>query len=163
MYVLLCLLHWSISQFTPCPINIHPQNKYERLYAVIMLFFGLVLFATLLGNVTALVNASRKKNYEEMLAQHNLTEFLAINNVPFALALRIQRFTRFAVRGALHRRGPVESLRSRSSQISPTSKIRQTCFDKKCTSIQSSYHRKHVSSEGLTCPCQNRYRCQNMR
>lgn len=86
--------HWSIAQFTPCPIQIHPVNLEERLYTITITIFGLILFASLFGNVTAIINASRKNAYEAMMAEHNLKEFLIVNKVPIALAQRIQTFLR---------------------------------------------------------------------
>lgn len=86
--------HWSIAQFTPCPSHIHPVNLPERLYTVIIIVFGLVLFASLFGNVTAIINASRKSAYEQMMAHHNLKEYLFTNKVSMSLSSRIQKFVR---------------------------------------------------------------------
>lgn len=82
--------HWSLAQFTPCPSHIHPGTFWERVYSVLILIFGLVLFATLIGNVTTTINAGGGAHYEQLKAAHDLKEFLTINKVPFDLAARIQ-------------------------------------------------------------------------
>jgi hypothetical protein len=51
-YLYFTSLHWAISQFTPGGIHIHPQNIAERLYTIICLLFGMVVFSSFLANVT---------------------------------------------------------------------------------------------------------------
>merc|ERR1719330_101728 len=56
LYRYLVAYHWCMAQFTPAPNNFHPQNWRERLCAVSVLFIGLILFTSLLGSITALIN-----------------------------------------------------------------------------------------------------------
>merc|ERR550534_3296038 len=63
----LIAFHWIISQFTPASHELHPTNFHERLFAVFVLFLGLVVFSSLLGSVTALINQSRKEAYSKLI------------------------------------------------------------------------------------------------
>jgi len=45
-------LHWAIAQFTPGPQNIQPQNAAERIFAIFVLLFGMVVFSSFIAGVT---------------------------------------------------------------------------------------------------------------
>lgn len=51
-YQYLTSLHWAVAQFTPGPQNIQPQNCLERVFAVFVLLFGLVIFSSFIAGVT---------------------------------------------------------------------------------------------------------------
>lgn len=51
-YKYLTCMHWAIAQFTPGPQNIQPQNVYERIYAIGVLLFGLVIFSSFIASMT---------------------------------------------------------------------------------------------------------------
>jgi hypothetical protein len=45
-------LHWALAQITPGPNNIQPQNVAERIYAVCILLFGMIIFSSFVASVT---------------------------------------------------------------------------------------------------------------
>jgi hypothetical protein len=45
-------LHWALAQITPGPNNIQPQNVVERIYAVFILLFGMIIFSSFVASVT---------------------------------------------------------------------------------------------------------------
>jgi len=45
-------LHWAIAQFTPGPHPVQPQNSAERVFAIFVLLFGLVVFSSFIAGVT---------------------------------------------------------------------------------------------------------------
>jgi len=94
MYMYIVSFHWTISQFTPAPMNYHPRNVYERLFSICLLLFGLIFFASFIGSVTATINqariAAKKRNYDQNLARL----FILQNQVPASLGNRISAFLR---------------------------------------------------------------------
>jgi len=61
-YSYLTALHWSLTQFTPGSMEIQPQNTIERLYAVIILVFGMIVFSSIVSNITAATNSLKNMN-----------------------------------------------------------------------------------------------------
>jgi len=52
-------LHFAVAQFTPGGINIHPTNTVERFFGVGMLVLGMVVFSTIVGNISQAVKSLR--------------------------------------------------------------------------------------------------------
>jgi len=92
LHCYLVAYHWSMAQFTPAPNNYHPGNWRERLYAVCVLFLGLVLFSSLLGSTTALINQSKQQAYAQMRQDDLMRRFFKDNEVSMALGNRITHF-----------------------------------------------------------------------
>jgi len=61
-YCYLTSLHWSLTQFTPGSMDIQPQNTMERLCAVTVLMFGLIVFSSIVSNITAATNSLKNIN-----------------------------------------------------------------------------------------------------
>eukprot|EP00429_Kryptoperidinium_foliaceum_P018481 CAMPEP_0176029556 /NCGR_PEP_ID=MMETSP0120_2-20121206/14525_1 /TAXON_ID=160619 /ORGANISM="Kryptoperidinium foliaceum, Strain CCMP 1326" /LENGTH=702 /DNA_ID=CAMNT_0017362783 /DNA_START=63 /DNA_END=2172 /DNA_ORIENTATION=+ len=91
-YLYITAFHWSMAQFTPAPNNVHPTNFEERVFALLALFLGLVLFTSLIGRVTALLAQSRRQAYEQLVEAEKLRELCVRKKVPLALSNRIIRF-----------------------------------------------------------------------
>jgi len=53
MYSYLTCLHWAICQFTPGSMHIQPQNVPERVMGVVMLVMGMMIFSSIVSNITA--------------------------------------------------------------------------------------------------------------
>mmetsp|Transcript_58217 Transcript_58217/g.188446 ORF Transcript_58217/g.188446 Transcript_58217/m.188446 type:complete len:337 (+) Transcript_58217:1252-2262(+) len=83
-----------MAQFTPAPNNLHPMNFPERAFAVCVLFVGLVLFSSLLGSTTALLNMSRKEAFDRMKTNDSLRRYLSENQVSLRLSNQVLRFLR---------------------------------------------------------------------
>eukprot|EP00438_Fugacium_kawagutii_P026712 Skav219970 [mRNA] locus=scaffold2879:389420:443892:+ [translate_table: standard] len=58
-------LHWSLTQFTPATVDVHPQNLVERTFAILVLIFGLVLFSSFVSSITA--SMTQLRNMQDSL------------------------------------------------------------------------------------------------
>lgn len=112
--------HWSIAQFTPCAANYHPQSFMERCYAVGMLFIGLVLFSSLLGSVTALINEARKAAFARLKEDDLMRGFLNRNHVPAALMHQVLSFMKEHHRSVTASKKVLESEVPAFSALPPT-------------------------------------------
>jgi hypothetical protein len=83
---------WSLAQFTPAPTDVQPVNTGERLYAIFILFLGLVVYSALLGNVTATINHARADAFKKMVENSLLRTFLAEKHVTDELSHGITLF-----------------------------------------------------------------------
>merc|ERR1719217_1561451 len=46
-------LHWSLTQFAPASMEVSPRTADERVFNIIMILFGLVIFSSFISSVTA--------------------------------------------------------------------------------------------------------------
>jgi len=78
-------LHWSLTQFTPATIEIHPMNERERLFATFTVLFGLLAFSTFLSNITSKMSILRSKYYEHQQNEDLLWRYFSENKVSVEL------------------------------------------------------------------------------
>jgi hypothetical protein len=83
---------WSLSQFTPSSSEILPIDTRERAYALLMVFVGLVIYSSLLGNVTAIVNYARTDIFARLQHNQMLRAFFTEKKVSYALSHTILVF-----------------------------------------------------------------------
>jgi len=95
-YQYLTSFHWSITQFTPSSMHVQPQNLPERLFAIITVVLGLVVFSYLVGSITGSLTQLRAMQEEGAKQFWNLRRFLRHNSVPMALASRILKYLEHA-------------------------------------------------------------------
>eukprot|EP00429_Kryptoperidinium_foliaceum_P018752 CAMPEP_0176041418 /NCGR_PEP_ID=MMETSP0120_2-20121206/20543_1 /TAXON_ID=160619 /ORGANISM="Kryptoperidinium foliaceum, Strain CCMP 1326" /LENGTH=693 /DNA_ID=CAMNT_0017374819 /DNA_START=70 /DNA_END=2149 /DNA_ORIENTATION=+ len=88
-YLYILSFHWSIAQFTPAPNNVHATNFAERLFATVVLFFGLVLFSSLIGRVTALVTKRQQERVEQMKDMERLRSLCTTRLVSLPISNRL--------------------------------------------------------------------------
>jgi len=91
-YQYLTSLHWAIAQFTPGPQNIQPQNCVERIFAVFVLLFGLVIFSSFIAGVT-----QARMQLNKMMSKLDrdlwvLRKFCQQNKVSRELNMRMKRY-----------------------------------------------------------------------
>jgi len=91
-YRYICAYHWTMAQFTPAPVDLHPTNLTERLFCVLVLFVGFVLFSSLLGSTSALISQSRQKAYVKLKEQEAVRKFFMDNHISLSLSARITKF-----------------------------------------------------------------------
>lgn len=87
-------LHWCIVQFTPGASRIQPVNVGERIFAILVLLFAMVVFSSFVGAVT---NASARLfqiNSAEFHQLWNLKRYLRQENVDRFLSRRVNRYVR---------------------------------------------------------------------
>jgi hypothetical protein len=83
---------WSLAQFTPSPTRHGPANTGERLYAILILFIGMVIYSAMLGNVTTIINHARADAFNKMVQDSKLRIYLAENSISDDLAHAITLF-----------------------------------------------------------------------
>jgi len=91
-YLYATSLHWSLTQFTPAPIDIQPQNLSERVFTITVVFCALVGFSYVVGSITASLAQLRSLNEEEADLFWDLRAYLKRNKVEHFLSVRIQRY-----------------------------------------------------------------------
>jgi hypothetical protein len=77
-------LHWAITQSTPGSMEVQPQNLVERIFAIVVLLFGLVYFSSFISGITAAVTSLRSLNdsskqiwlLRKYLRQHHVSQDL---------------------------------------------------------------------------------------
>merc|ERR1719414_1890261 len=55
-YRYLTSLHWSLTQFTPASMDISARNLWERIFSIIVLFFAMVAFSSIVGTISTAMN-----------------------------------------------------------------------------------------------------------
>jgi len=90
-------LHWSLTQFTPASVNIVPHNLVERVYAVIVLLFALIVFSSLISSITSAMSQLKQLStfFDKDLSV--LRRYLRRHNVPVELTIRILRYAEHKV------------------------------------------------------------------
>jgi len=91
-YLYATCLHWSLTQFTPAPMDIQPQNFPERTYTISVVVCALVGFSYVVGSITASLAQLRSVTEEESKLFWDLRVYLKRNVVEHTLAIRIQRY-----------------------------------------------------------------------
>mmetsp|Transcript_60786 Transcript_60786/g.144823 ORF Transcript_60786/g.144823 Transcript_60786/m.144823 type:complete len:785 (-) Transcript_60786:128-2482(-) len=90
-------MHWSISNFTPGSSAPSPRTTEELLFAVVVLFFALVIFSVFVSSTTSLisrlVNMKSAKNRQIWI----LKGFLRQNHFPSDLRDRVMRYVKTAL------------------------------------------------------------------
>jgi len=87
-------LHWALAQFTPAPSNVHPCNVMERVYASVILIFGLVAYSSFLSNITSLLTETKNRSLERRRQLTSLRRFLFENRISISLGIRVWAFVR---------------------------------------------------------------------
>merc|ERR1712185_398781 len=52
-YKYITAYHWSLTHFTPGSMHIQPMNALERLFAVLLLIWGMVVFSSFVSSITS--------------------------------------------------------------------------------------------------------------
>jgi len=87
-----CSFHWSIAQFTPAPVNYHPRNMGERVFAIIVLLMGFIVVSSFIGNVTALVTHARQASEKRATQDRKMRAYVFENKVSIGLSTRLSSF-----------------------------------------------------------------------
>jgi len=88
--------HWSITQFTPSSMHVQPQNVQERVFAILVVVFALVVFSYVVGSITGSLTQLRNMSSDAAQQFWNLRRYLKQNNVSAALSARVQKFLEHA-------------------------------------------------------------------
>lgn len=94
MHVYVLAIHWSITQFTPATNNINPANVRERVYAVFVVFFALIMFSSFLGSLASAMTQLKKIHIERFQEEEQIRKFIFERQVSLNVARRIWNFYR---------------------------------------------------------------------
>eukprot|EP00928_Gymnodinium_smaydae_P015506 TRINITY_DN15734_c0_g1_i1.p1 TRINITY_DN15734_c0_g1~~TRINITY_DN15734_c0_g1_i1.p1 ORF type:complete len:678 (+),score=100.81 TRINITY_DN15734_c0_g1_i1:86-2035(+) len=85
-------LHWSLTQFTPASMDVSARNVIERLFSIIVLFFAMVTFSSIIGSITGAMNSIRGIRADEMKQFWLIRRFLRQQCISQDLGVRIFKF-----------------------------------------------------------------------
>ncbi|CAJ1335513.1 unnamed protein product [Effrenium voratum] len=85
-------LHWSLTQFTPASMDVSARNEYERIMSILVLFFSLVAFSSIVGSVTNSMTALRNMSGDSKKQFWLLRRFLNHKKIGKTTSARIIRF-----------------------------------------------------------------------
>jgi len=85
-------VHWALAQFTPAPIDIHPQNALERGFNVSVVISALVCFSYVVGSITSSLGQLRSMNHDFNKNSWIARRYLRQHDVPRHLSIRIMRY-----------------------------------------------------------------------
>jgi len=91
-------LHWSLTQFTPASMSVQPQNIYERMFAICVLVFGLVLFSSFISSITASMTQLRNMSEDKSKQFWLLRKYLRQRGIDKQLTFRILRYVEYAIK-----------------------------------------------------------------
>jgi len=98
-------LHWSLTQFTPASMEIHPTNTAERVYAVCTLLFAMVVFSSFVSSITASMTQIRHHQSDMEQSCRELRNFFTDKQVSSELYQRIWhhlRHSQWSSRRSVH-------------------------------------------------------------
>lgn len=84
-------VHWALSQFHGS-MEVAPGTPVERLFAVIVLFFGIAISSTLVSTITDLIIQLRLLRQKIMHQKRVLNSFLHTFNVSAPVTMNVKRF-----------------------------------------------------------------------
>jgi hypothetical protein len=91
-YKYLTSLHWSLTQFTPASVDISARNVPERIYSIIVLFFAMVIFSSIVGSISASMTAMRSISENHQKKFWYLRRYLKQRSIDKPLRGRIVKF-----------------------------------------------------------------------
>merc|ERR1711976_256751 len=69
LYLYTTALHWALTQYTPASMEVTPRNWAERIYAIFVLLFGLLVFSSTISRITTSMSRlqdMKAKDFENM-------------------------------------------------------------------------------------------------
>lgn len=85
-------LHWSLSQFTPATMAIGPTNLIERVYAIGVVLFAMVIFSQFVSSITAALATLRHVNKMSTRERIYVQKYIEENHLSMDLSGRIMAF-----------------------------------------------------------------------
>jgi len=85
-------MHWSLTQFTPASMDISARNLQERIFSIVILFFAMVVFSSIVASITSSTLSLRSMKTDEMKQFWLLRRYLRQRSVSKDLSERILKF-----------------------------------------------------------------------
>jgi len=89
-------LHWAFAQFGIGSIDIMAHNVLERLFAIVVMLFGLTMFSQLVGSVSSAMAQLRELRTDATRQFWLLRRYLKDRRISKRLSTRIQRYVEYA-------------------------------------------------------------------
>lgn len=93
-YAYLSSLHWSLTQFTPASMEIHPTNQYERLYTIVVIIGAMVTFSSFVSSITGAMTHLRNVNAKKAEQDAAIRMYFSMNKISQELASQVWQFRR---------------------------------------------------------------------
>eukprot|EP00929_Paragymnodinium_shiwhaense_P080101 TRINITY_DN41752_c0_g1_i1.p1 TRINITY_DN41752_c0_g1~~TRINITY_DN41752_c0_g1_i1.p1 ORF type:complete len:493 (-),score=95.14 TRINITY_DN41752_c0_g1_i1:97-1575(-) len=90
-------LHWSLTQFTPASMDISARNVYERIFSIVVLFFAMVAFSSIVASITGAMTSLRNLSAEQNKQFWLLRRYLRQRNIKNELSSRIIKFLEYTL------------------------------------------------------------------
>mmetsp|Transcript_73462 Transcript_73462/g.175078 ORF Transcript_73462/g.175078 Transcript_73462/m.175078 type:complete len:826 (+) Transcript_73462:156-2633(+) len=101
-------LHWSLTQFTPASMDVFATNLLERIYSIVILFFALVAFSSVIGSITASMTSIRNIKSDEMRNFWMLRRYLRQQQISQATSDRVMKYMEHKVETSRKRVNPTK-------------------------------------------------------
>eukprot|EP00927_Polykrikos_kofoidii_P045375 TRINITY_DN39328_c0_g1_i2.p1 TRINITY_DN39328_c0_g1~~TRINITY_DN39328_c0_g1_i2.p1 ORF type:complete len:711 (-),score=109.47 TRINITY_DN39328_c0_g1_i2:65-2197(-) len=85
-------LHWSLTQFTPASVDISARNTAERVFSIVVLFFAMVAFSSIIGSISSSMTSLRNMKNDEMKQFWLLRRYLRQRTISSCLSGRIVKY-----------------------------------------------------------------------
>jgi len=94
-YMYFTSLHWSLTQFTPASMDVVATNSIERFFSIVVLFFAMVAFSSIVGHITASMTHLQNLKGAQMKEFWLLRKYLKQNDINKELTTRIIKFLEY--------------------------------------------------------------------
>jgi len=94
-YMYFTSLHWSLTQFTPASMNVSAANTSERVMSILVLFFAMVAFSSIVGHITASMAHLQNLRGAQMKQFWLLRKYMKQRHIRRELQLRITKFLEY--------------------------------------------------------------------
>jgi len=94
-YMYFTSLHWSLTQFTPASMNVSAANTSERITSILVLFFAMVAFSSIVGHITASMSHLQNLRGAQMKQFWLLRRYMKQRRIRRELQLRITKFLEY--------------------------------------------------------------------
>eukprot|EP00928_Gymnodinium_smaydae_P017849 TRINITY_DN16813_c0_g1_i1.p1 TRINITY_DN16813_c0_g1~~TRINITY_DN16813_c0_g1_i1.p1 ORF type:complete len:787 (-),score=139.73 TRINITY_DN16813_c0_g1_i1:17-2377(-) len=88
-------LHWAWTQMTPGSMEVAPVNLIERIFSILVLITGLIIFSSFVSSITASMTQLRALKGEASTEIWQLRRFLRQYDVSSDLSFRVLRFAEY--------------------------------------------------------------------
>jgi len=85
-------LHWSLTQFTPASTSVNPQNVNERIFAVLILLFAMVVFSSFVSSITGAMTSLRNLGAKQTTQYWTLRKYFRQQEISTELSRRVLKY-----------------------------------------------------------------------
>lgn len=89
-YLYATSMHWSLTQFTPASMRITPANLRERVFNLVVIVMGMVLFSSFVSRITNTMNFLRAIDFENTKQFVKLQAYFRKHGLSTSLCVRIR-------------------------------------------------------------------------